>query len=77
MLTNPIGIEVYNLDGQMTDDLPAQYNSGLAVNRTLLQVILDDASAAADLFRIFRGDKVEPRREFIEKHALERGNLDV
>jgi DNA gyrase subunit B len=38
---------------------------------------MDDASAAADLFRILMGDKVEPRREFIEKHAVESRNLDV
>jgi DNA gyrase subunit B len=46
-------------------------------NRTLLQVTMEDASAADDLFRILMGDKVEPRREFIEKHALEVKNLDV
>ena len=46
-------------------------------NRTLLQVTMDDAGAADDLFRILMGDKVEPRREFIEKHALEVRNLDV
>ncbi|HEY1601075.1 MAG TPA: hypothetical protein VGG64_15840, partial [Pirellulales bacterium] len=46
-------------------------------NRTLLQVKMEDASAADDLFRILMGDKVEPRREFIEKHALEVRNLDV
>jgi DNA gyrase subunit B len=46
-------------------------------NRTLLQVKMDDASGADDLFRILMGDKVEPRREFIEKHALEARNLDV
>ena len=46
-------------------------------NRTLLQVTMDDASAADDLFRILMGDKVEPRREYIEKHALEARNLDV
>ena len=48
-----------------------------AANRTLLQVRMEDASGADDLFRILMGDKVEPRREFIEKHALEARNLDV
>ena len=46
-------------------------------NRTLIQVTMDDAAAADDLFRVLMGDKVEPRREFIEKHALEVKNLDV
>jgi DNA gyrase subunit B len=46
-------------------------------NRTLLQVTMDDVSSADDMFRILMGDKVEPRREFIEKHALEARNLDV
>jgi DNA gyrase subunit B len=46
-------------------------------NRTLLQVTMEDASAADSLFRVLMGDKVEPRREFIEKHALEVKNLDV
>jgi DNA gyrase subunit B len=46
-------------------------------NRVLIQVTMEDASAADDLFRILMGDKVEPRREFIEKHALEVKNLDV
>jgi DNA gyrase subunit B len=46
-------------------------------NRTLLRVRMEDASAADDMFRILMGDKVEPRREFIEKHALEARNLDV
>ncbi len=46
-------------------------------NRTLLQVSMRDAAAADDMFRVLMGDKVEPRREFIEKHALEVKNLDV
>ena len=46
-------------------------------NRTLLQVRMEDAGAADEMFRILMGDRVEPRREFIEKHALEVRNLDV
>jgi DNA gyrase subunit B len=45
--------------------------------RTLMQVRLDDVAAANDLFGTLMGDDVEPRREFIEKHALEVKNLDV
>ncbi len=46
-------------------------------NRTLLKITMDDVSAADDLFRVLMGDKVEPRREYIEQHALEVQNLDV
>jgi DNA gyrase subunit B len=46
-------------------------------NRTLLQISMADAGAADEMFRVLMGDKVEPRREFIEKHALEVRNLDV
>ncbi|MBX3415288.1 MAG: DNA gyrase subunit B [Pirellulales bacterium] len=46
-------------------------------NRTLLQVRMEDAGAADEMFRVLMGEKVEPRREFIEKHALEVRNLDV
>ena len=46
-------------------------------NRSLIQVNMSNAAEADDLFRILMGDKVEPRREFIEKHALEVKNLDV
>ena len=45
--------------------------------RTLQQVTIDDASAADLVFSMLMGDKVEPRREFIEKHAREVANLDV
>ncbi len=46
-------------------------------HRTLRQITMEDAGAADDIFRILMGEKVEPRREFIEKHALEVQNLDV
>jgi len=45
--------------------------------RTLLQVALDDAAAADEMFRVLMGDHVEPRRDFIEKHALEVKDLDI
>jgi len=46
-------------------------------NRTLMKVKMEDASGADEMFRVLMGDKVEPRREFIERHALEVRNLDV
>ena len=46
-------------------------------NRTLIKVTMDDLGAASQMFSILMGDKVEPRREFIEKHALDIQNLDV
>ncbi|MCA9140990.1 MAG: DNA topoisomerase IV subunit B, partial [Planctomycetales bacterium] len=46
-------------------------------NRTLVKVNMKDAGAADEMFRLLMGDKVEPRREFIEKHALDVRNLDV
>ncbi|VAX37774.1 DNA gyrase subunit B, partial [hydrothermal vent metagenome] len=45
--------------------------------RVLLQVTMEDASAADEIFRVLMGDHVEPRREFIEKHALEVKDLDI
>ncbi len=45
--------------------------------RTLFQVRLDDVAAANGLFATLMGDDVEPRRDFIERHALEVKNLDV
>jgi DNA gyrase subunit B len=46
-------------------------------NRTLIKVTMQETAAADDMFRVLMGEKVEPRREFIEKHALEVRNLDV
>jgi DNA gyrase subunit B len=45
--------------------------------RTMIQVTMTDVGAADDMFRVLMGDKVEPRREFIEKYALDVRNLDV
>jgi DNA gyrase subunit B len=46
-------------------------------NRTLLGVRVDDAVAADGIFTVLMGDQVEPRRDFIERFALEVRNLDV
>jgi DNA gyrase subunit B len=46
-------------------------------NRTLFKVTMADVGAADDMFRVLMGDHVEPRRRFIEKHALDVRNLDV
>jgi DNA gyrase subunit B len=45
--------------------------------RVLLQVRVDDAVETDEIFTILMGDKVEPRRKFIEDNALEVRNLDV
>jgi DNA gyrase subunit B len=46
------------------------------LTRTLLQVQLEDALKADEMFRILMGEKVEPRRDFIQKHALEVKEID-
>jgi DNA gyrase subunit B len=45
--------------------------------RVLLQVTLENAYAAEEIFSILMGEQVEPRRRFIEQHALEVRNLDI
>ena len=45
-------------------------------NRTLIKLTLDDLEYAKEIIGILMGKDVEPRREFIEKHALE-ANLDI
>jgi DNA gyrase subunit B len=45
--------------------------------RTLLRVTIEDSVESENLFSVLMGDQVEPRKEFITKHALEARNLDI
>lgn len=45
-------------------------------NRTLIQITIDDAAAADEIFTILMGDKVPPRKKFIEDHA-EYADIDI
>jgi len=46
-------------------------------SRILLKVILNDTIKTDEIFTVLMGDQVEPRREFISKHAMEVKNLDI
>jgi DNA gyrase subunit B len=45
--------------------------------RTILQVTLEDAVAADEMFSVLMGDEVEPRKNFIMKNAKQVTNLDI
>jgi DNA gyrase subunit B len=45
--------------------------------RILLQVRADDLVASEDIFTVLMGEEVAPRREFIEKNALQVRNMDI
>lgn len=46
-------------------------------NRRLLQVKITDDLEASDVFSLFMGDEVEPRRAYIQDHAKDVKHLDV
>ena len=46
-------------------------------NRRLLQVKIADVDTASEVFTLFMGDEVEPRRNYIEAHAKDVKHLDV
>ena len=45
--------------------------------RRLMKVRIEDGVKADEIFTTLMGDQVEPRREFIEKHAVTVSNLDI
>jgi DNA gyrase subunit B len=72
------GIEYYRFKGLGEMDADELRDTTMdPATRTLVQVTMEDAASASDVFSMLMGDQVEPRRAFIEENARLVSNLDV
>jgi DNA gyrase subunit B len=78
MLTSREGISIQRYKGLGEMNAEQLWETTMnPLTRTLQQVRIDDAVEADNIFTILMGEQVEPRREFIQTHALEVRQLDI